>query len=78
METEVKKLKENLKERLEKLSEERLQEMSRFLETLEKENNKSDLLSFAGSWSDLEADAFEGLTKELGERRKTSRKRYTP
>ena len=76
MKIETENLKNNLKERIENLSEERLKDVFNYLEFLEKETASSDVLSFAGSWSDMDSDTFDGLTVDLKERRKTHRKKF--
>lgn len=68
-------LKEKLKQRIDRLPEEKLNDVSRFIESLEKENNKTKVLSFAGSWSDMDDDTFNELINVIN-RRKNSRTRF--
>ena len=70
-----KELIEGLKERIDKLSEEKLKDVSRFLESLDNENQKLKLLSFSGSWSDLDEETFNDLTEGIEKRRKNNRTR---
>lgn len=72
----TKQLKERLIKKIEGLSPEKLQDLSRFLESLETENNKLKVLTFAGSWSDLDGDTFDELTNNLENRRKSTRTRF--
>lgn len=76
MKTKSQNFRDTLKNRIEKLSDKRLKEVDRFLDLLDKENPKSDVLSFSGSWESLDEEAFKGLTVNLLERRKTNRKKY--
>ncbi|MBT0810136.1 hypothetical protein KIH41_02425 [Litoribacter ruber] len=69
-------LKDKLKRRIDHLSEDKLHDVSQFLESLEKRNNKGKILSFAGCWSDLEDDIFNELTRDLEGRRKNNRTRF--
>lgn len=72
----TKQLKERLIKRIENLSPEKLQDLSRFLESLETENNKMKVLTFAGSWADLDGQTFDELTNNLENRRKSNRTRF--
>jgi hypothetical protein len=72
----TKQLKERLIKRIENLSPEKLQDLSRFLESLETENNKMKVLTFAGSWADLDGETFDELTNNLENRRKSKRTRF--
>lgn len=72
----IKELKERLKKRIDNLSEDKLNDVSQFLESLEIENNKGKLLSFAGSWNDLDDETFNELTKNSENRRKNNRTRF--
>lgn len=69
-------LKQRLIKRIENLSPEKLQDLSRFLESLETENKKLKVLTFAGSWADLDGEAFDELTNNLENRRKSNRTRF--
>ncbi|EKB48599.1 hypothetical protein [Cecembia lonarensis] len=72
----TKQLKERLIKRIENLSPEKLQDLSRFLESLETENNKMKVLTFAGAWTDLDRETFDELTNNLENRRKSKRTRF--
>ncbi|WP_114752517.1 hypothetical protein [Pleomorphovibrio marinus] len=72
----TKQLRERLIKRIENLSPEKLQDLSRFLESLETENNKMKVLTFAGSWSDLDEETFDELTNNLENRRKSDRTKF--
>ena len=72
----TKQLKERLIKRIENLSPEKLKDLSRFLESLETENNKIKVLTFAGSWANLDGETFEELTEKLKNRRKSNRTRF--
>lgn len=71
-----KELKESLKRRIDNLSEDKLNDVSHFMESLEIGNNKGKLLSFAGSWSDMDDETFNELTNRLEDRRKNNRTRF--
>ena len=68
-------LKERLIKRIENLSPKELQDLSRFLESLETENNKMKVLTFAGSWACLDVETFDELTNNLENRRESNRTR---
>lgn len=72
----IRELKERLKRRIDTLSEDKLNDVSQFLESLEIGNNKGKLLSFAGSWIDMDDEVFNELTKKLENRRKNNRTRF--
>lgn len=72
----IKELKERLKRRIDNLSEDNLNDVSQFLESLERGNNKGKLLTFAGSWNDLDDETFSELTNRLEDRRKNNRTRF--
>lgn len=72
----IKELKERLKRRIDNLSEDKLNDVSQFMESLEIGNNKGKLLSFAGSWNDIDDETFNELTKNLEDRRKNNRTRF--
>jgi len=66
----IRELKERLKKRIDSLSEDKLNDVSNFMESIEKRNQKGKLLSFAGSWKDLEDEIFNDLSRDLEDRRK--------
>ena len=72
----VKELKERLKRRIDNLSEDKLNDLSLFLESQEIGKDKGKLLSFAGSWNDMDDETFDELTKNLKDRRKSNRSRF--
>lgn len=72
----TKQLQERLIKKIENLSPEKLQDLSKFLESLETENNKMKVLTFAGSWADLDGETFDELTNNLENRRKSNRTRF--
>ena len=72
----IKELKERLKSRIDTLSEDKLNDVSQFLESLETGSNKGNLLSFAGSWNDIDDETFNEFTKNLEDRRKNDRTRF--
>ncbi|MDQ3392731.1 MAG: hypothetical protein M3512_01250 [Bacteroidota bacterium] len=72
----VKELKERIKRRIDNLSEDKLNDVSQFLESLEIVNKKGKILTFAGSWNDLDDETFSELTYKLEDRRKNNRTRF--
>jgi len=72
----IKELKERLKRRIDNLAEDKLNDVSQYLESLEIGNNKGKLLTFAGSWNDLGDETFNELTNQLEDRRKNNRTRF--
>jgi hypothetical protein len=72
----VQELKDRLKKRIDALPEEKLKTVSRFLESVEGGLSKAKLLSFAGSWTDLDEDTFKELTTNLEARRKNNRAKF--
>lgn len=72
----IKELKERLKRRIDNLAEDKLNDVSQYLESLEIGNNKGKLLTFAGSWNDLDDETFNELTNQLEDRRKNNRTRF--
>ena len=59
-------LKERLKWRIENLSEDKLNHVSNFLESIEIGPDKDKILSYAGSWNDMDEETFNELTKRRG------------
>ena len=72
----IKELKERLKRRIDSLAEDKLNDVSQYLESLEIGNNQGKLLTFAGSWNDLDDETFNELTNQLEDRRKNNRTRF--
>ncbi len=69
----IEKIKESLKQRIDNLSENKLNDVSLFLKSLETENNKAKILSFAGIWNNIDDEVFNELTQNLEDRRKNKR-----
>ncbi|MCB0612458.1 MAG: hypothetical protein KDC75_04100 [Phaeodactylibacter sp.] len=64
------RIKKEIKERLDKLPSERLQEVLEFLKSLEGASPKAQkILSYAGIWKDMDPELFEDLTINLHENR---------
>ena len=72
----IKELKERLKRKIDNLSEDKLNDVSQFMEFLEIGNNKGKLLTFAGSWNDIDDETFSELTNKLEDRRRNNRTRF--
>lgn len=69
-------LKKRLKARIDGLSDEKLRDMEKFMESLESGPKKGDLLSFSGSWQALDDETFKEFTISLENRRKTNRVKF--
>ncbi|WP_143156011.1 hypothetical protein [Cyclobacterium lianum] len=65
-----------MKERIDGLSEAKLRDMEKFMESLDSGSKKGDLLSFAGSWQALDDETFKEFTIGLENRRKTNRVKF--
>jgi hypothetical protein len=75
MTTETKKRNQILK-RIERIPEEQLSELDKYLKTLEAKNTKkSKVLSYAGVWKDLDDNIFREFTEELIVRRQENKRR---
>jgi len=72
----INELKERLKRKIDTLSEDKLNDFSLFMESLDTGNNNGKLLSFAGSWDDMDDVTFNDLTRNLKDRRKNNRTRF--
>lgn len=72
----IKELKERLKRKIDNLSEDKLNDVSQFMEFLEIGNNNEKLLTFAGSWNDIDDETFSELTNKLEDRRRNNRTRF--
>jgi len=72
----INELKERLKRKIDNLSEDKLNDVSLFMESLDTGNNKGKLLYFAGSWNDMDDETFNDLTQNLNDRRKNNRTRF--
>ncbi len=63
-------IKEQIKEKIDHISSERLSDVLDFLTKIEEEeHNIRGILSFAGSWRDLDQEAFDDLTTNLHKNR---------
>ncbi|NOX86240.1 MAG: hypothetical protein GXO86_09795 [Chlorobi bacterium] len=59
-----------------RIPKDKLRELDEFLSKLEEDvNHKSQILSFAGSWKDIDQSVFDTFTKDLISNRKKNRKR---
>ena len=64
-------IKHKIIKHLDKVPDELLKEVYAYLMSLEKsENKKERILSYAGSWSDMDDETFDFLVKSVRERRK--------
>ncbi|MCB0564117.1 MAG: DUF2281 domain-containing protein [Phaeodactylibacter sp.] len=67
------RIKEEIREKLDKLSSEKLQEVLEFLESLEDASPQTQkILSYAGIWKDMDPALFEDLTTNLHKNRVAS------
>ncbi|MDZ4845905.1 MAG: hypothetical protein SH857_10190 [Chitinophagales bacterium] len=67
------KIKSSIINRLDKISQRKLKDVLHFIEKLENSSSdKSDILSFAGSWKEMDDSTFNDLTKHLHKRRKAN------
>ena len=65
-------IKKKIISRLENFPANKLEDVWNFIDHLEEENaNKKTLLSFAGTWKDIDDTLFEDLTTNLISRRKS-------
>lgn len=71
----TKKLKDRLKEKIDNLSEDKLNHVFNFLNSIEIGTNRSKILSYAGNWNDIDEETFNEFTKDLEDRRKSNRTR---
>ncbi|MGD8777335.1 MAG: hypothetical protein PVH88_00050 [Ignavibacteria bacterium] len=63
--------------RIQRLPENKLNELKKFVDKLDQPSiNKSETLSFAGSWGDIDDSLFSGFTEELISKRKTNKRRF--
>ncbi|MCK9270661.1 MAG: hypothetical protein RBR47_14985 [Bacteroidales bacterium] len=75
MTTETKKRNQILK-RIERMPEEQLTELDKYLKMPEAKNTKkSKVLSYAGAWKDLDDNIFREFTEELIVRRQENKRR---
>lgn len=71
----IQELKERIKRKIDVLSEDKLNDVSQYLETIEIGSGKKNILSFAGSLNDLDDEVYNDLTENLEARRKNTRSR---
>lgn len=71
-----KNIKSNIVKRLDKFSKKKLEDILKFLDKIEDSANKREnILSFAGSWADMEKNTFDDFNKHLLKRRKANKTR---
>lgn len=75
MKTKTKELRNKLIDRINKLTTDKLENVDHFIDRMEKINNKEAILSYAGSWEDIDEDLFNELTTDLHQKRSLERKR---
>ncbi len=64
------KLKDKIINRISSMSRERLKNIDEYIDQLEEKNKKKqEILSFAGSWKDIDKEVFNDLTDRLQENR---------
>ena len=72
-----KQRKNQILRRIQKMPPDKIRELDKFMSKLEQETpKKKKILSYAGSWSDLDESTFEDLTKNLIEKRKKNKRRF--
>ena len=72
-----KQRKNQILRRIQKMPPDKIRELDEFMSKLEQETpKKKKILSYAGSWSDLDESTFEDLTKNLIEKRKKNKRRF--
>lgn len=67
------KLRNNLIRKIQKLSVERLRELSKQISSTENKTNRETTLALAGSWSNLTEDIFQDFTSNLHQNRNIDR-----
>lgn len=67
------KLRNNLIRKIQKLSIEKLKELSKQISSPESKTNRETTLSLAGSWNNLSEDIFQGFTSNLHQNRSIDR-----
>lgn len=71
-----KEIKKKIYRKVERISNNKLNDILDFLKNIEKENKKkSEILSFAGCWKELESDTLDDLITNILERRKEDKRR---
>jgi hypothetical protein len=68
--TKATKIRNQILRKIERMPEEQLTELDKFLKKLELEKTKKNkILSYAGAWKDMDDDIFREFTSELLTRR---------
>ena len=63
--------------RIQKLPPDKIKELHEFMDKLEQETpKKRKILSYAGSWSDMDESTLNDLTKNLISRRQKNKRRF--
>jgi len=75
MKTKTKQLRNRTIDRINKLPTDKLENVDHFIDRIEKINNKEEILSYAGSWKDIDDDLFKEFTTDLHQKRNAERKR---
>jgi len=64
------KIRQRLIQRIKKLSDDKLSSVENYINSIENDiKNKTEVLSFAGIFSDLDSETFEDLTSKLKDNR---------
>lgn len=64
------KIKNKIIKRLDEISESKLDKVFNYIETLGgREKNTNEILSFAGTWNDIDSELFSEFTEKLLDRR---------
>lgn len=66
-------LKDSIKKSIDNLPVNKLAELRKFLDSIEDKQPGNKILSFAGSWSDLDDTVMDEFTKDLEKRRESGR-----
>jgi len=70
------KIRDKILKRINRIPVEQLTEVERYLKMLESQNTKKKkILSYAGSWKDLDDEVFRQFTNELITRRQENKRR---
>lgn len=74
--TTTTKIRNQILRKIERMPEEQLTELDKFLKKLELEKTKKNkILSYAGAWKDMDDDIFREFTAELITRRQENKRR---
>ncbi len=70
-------IRNNILRRIQRLPSGKLIELKKFVDKLDQTSfSKSEILSFAGSWSEIEESIFVDFTDELISKRKLNKRRF--